>query len=412
MPTTSPKGSARNAPQDRFPTGIQAVLERVRGVLGSIVESVCGGSARAQDVTDGFGIHRKLGWQIWNVIHADDPLAAVKFMPNARGIQLFRKSAAQRNVPEDLLVPLDDVIPQFEQIIQTHAEDREMLEMLIEARDERPDEAAEIRWRKQSFTGNSFVWGVRAKTLLATVLLHPSGRNGYFDMVRIQGLLELVRTRSNVRWPFAQSITKSDDGTLHAPQRIPLSDSKLVRDIGVPLLEQFCSQPLPPVQRRPNEFGAVEDELLPGPVGQTGASTIITGEILREVAPLEPTSDGEMALWGTGIRTPGELLITDHFVHRDLFPGVTRELCVFGELISPMTQDNRDLLPVSESLQELGRGIDRVRTAEVPRYADILKFVFERTGWKADDFEVYRVRMRYPPIPISVMVRHELPRRS
>ena len=69
---------------------------------------------------------------------------------------------------------------------------------------------------------------------------------------------------------------------------------------------------------------------------------------------------GERALWGTGVRTPGELLITDHFVHRDLFPGVVRELCVFGELISPITQDDRDLLPVSERLLELGSGLDRV----------------------------------------------------
>jgi hypothetical protein len=96
-------------------------------------------------------------------------------------------------------------------------------------------------------------------------------------------------------------------------------------------------------------------------------------------------------------------------VHRELFAGVTRDLRIFGELISHTSRDERDRLPVAERLHHLGRGLERVRTAEIPRYADILGAVFDKTGWKADDFDVYRVRMRYPPMPVSVMIRHEMP---
>jgi hypothetical protein len=391
---------------------LERQLERLRQTFGAIVEAVCGGSPRAQDVTDSFGVHRKLGWQIWNVAYSDDPNAAVRFVPNAKGIDVWRAAASQRGVPDDLLRRLDDVIAQFQQLVETHAEDREMLEMIVESGAEHPDEAVELRWRKQAFTGNSFIWGVRAKSLLATVLLHPSARADYFDMVRIQGLIGLVRTRANVRWPFAQSIVQSDDGAVYAPQREPVLGSKRVKQIGVPLMEEFCSQPLPPVERRTGENGMLEDELLPGPVGQTAASTIITGELAREVAPYYPTRPGEVALWATGVRTPGEVLISDHFVHREMFPGVARELRVFGELISNTTRDERDRLPVAERLLHLGRGLDRVRTAEIPRYADILGAAFDKTGWKPDDFDVYRVRMRYPPIPVSVMVRHEMPAKA
>jgi hypothetical protein len=95
-----------------------------------------------------------------------------------------------------------------------------------------------------------------------------------------------------------------------------------------------------------------------------------------------------------------------------MFPNVTRELRVFGELISNTTRDERDRLPVAERLQHLGRGVERVRTAEIPRYAEILGAAFEKTGWDPDDFDVYRVRMRYPPIPVSVMVRHEMPMKA
>jgi hypothetical protein len=396
----------------QIPEEIGDSLGLLRSTFVAIIEAVCGGSPRAQDVTDSFAVHRKLGWQIWNVAYADDPLAGVRYLPNARGIELWRTSATLRGVPSELLTQLDSVVEQFNRVISTHAEDRDMLEMMLESGSNRLDEAAEVRWRKHAFTGNSFIWGVRAKTLLATVLLHPSQRDGFFDMVRIHGLIDLIRTRSSVRWPFSQSIVQTDDGVERTPRRQPLVDSDAVRQLGVPLLEEFCSRPLPPVQRRTSEIGMLEDELLPGPAGQTGASTVITAEIVREVAPVYPTCAGEVALFGAGVRTPGEVLVSDHFVHRELFKGVTRELCVFGELISNTTRDERDRIPAAEKLQHLGRGIQRVRTAEVPRYAELLERVFEQTGWKAEDFDVYRVRMRYPPIPVSVMVRHEMPPRG
>jgi hypothetical protein len=400
------------ADAEPLPGELHQQFERLRQTFGAIVEAVCGGSPRAQDVTDSFGVHRKLGWQIWNVAYSEDAHAAVRFVPNAKGIDVWRSAAAQRGVPDDLLRRLDDVIEQFQQLVETHAQDRDMLEMIVQSGAEHPDEAVELRWRKQAFTGNCFIWGVRAKSLLATVLLHPSLRPGYFDMVRIQGLIGLVRTRAGVRWPFAQSIVQSENGTVYAPKREPILASKAVKRIGVPLMEEFCSQPLPPIERRTSEGGMVEDELLPGPVGQTASSTIITGELAREVAPYYPSAPGEFALWGTGVRTPGEVLVSDHFVHREMFPAVERELRVFGELISNTTRDERDRLPVAERVHHLGRGLERVRTAEIPRYADILGAAFDKTGWKPDDFDVYRVRMRYPPIPVSVMVRHQMPMKS
>ena len=406
------RSGMQNPPVAPVPTQFTGELERLRQTFGAIVEAVCGGAPRAQDVTDCFGVHRKLGWQIWNVAYSEDPGAAVRFVPNAKGIDVWRAAASQRGVPDDLLRRLDDAIAQFQQLVETHAEDREMLEMIVESGAERPDEAVELRWRKQAFTGNSFIWGVRAKALLATVLLHPSTRPGYFDMARILGQIGLVRTRSSVRWPFAQSVVQSDDGAVYAPQREPIVPSATFTQIGVPLMEEFCSQPLPPVARRTTENGMVQDELLPGPVGQTAASTIVTGELAREVAPYHATHPGELAIWATGVRTPGEVVISDHFVHREMFPGVERELRVLGELISSTTRDERDRLPVAERLLHLGRGLERVRTAEIPRYADILGAVFEKTGWKADDFDVYRVRMRYPPMPVSVMVTHEMPVRE
>jgi hypothetical protein len=177
-------------------------------------------------------------------------------------------------------------------------------------------------------------------------------------------------------------------------------------------MEEFCSRPLPEVARHPGATaGMVEDELLPGEVGQAAAADIVTGEHLRAVAPAWADRPGEMTQFGTGVRTPSELLISDQLIHRDLYPNVTRELCVFGELMTPLSRDERDRLPMAESVQHLGRGIDGVATADAPRYHEILQFMVAKSGRPAEEFDVYRVRMRYPPMPVSVVVRHEMPMR-
>ena len=239
------KPVVRDVPQE-----MESAVERVRELLAAAIQVVCGGSPRAQDVINDFGVHRKLGWQLWNVAYTEPPLDAVRFLPNEKSLDVWRLAARQLGVPTELLRTLDNALAEFEKVVGQHAEDREMLEMMIEAVDGHPKEAIDVRWRKQAFAGNSYIWGVRAKTLLASILIHPSARKGYWDMVRLQGLIDLVRTRPNIRWPFAQSVTQTSDGGASMPQRRPLIDSPAVRETGVPLVEEFCSQPLPAVARR------------------------------------------------------------------------------------------------------------------------------------------------------------------
>ncbi len=409
-PASSPARRRRGAGD--FHGEVGAVFGTVRRRLGAIVEGVCGGSPRAQDVTDAFGVYRKLGWQIWNVVYTDDPLAATRYLPAQRSMRVWRAAAEAKGVAADALARLDEALGQFHQAVERHAGDREMLEVLVEAGgggDGTPDEAAEARWRKQAFAANAFIWGVRAHRLLAVGVVAPSTRAGYFDLLRIQGLFGLVRTRASVRWPFAQLFIRDRDGNPYQFDRRPLDeDAPAVRETGVPLLPDFCSRPLPPVQRSTNARGVVEDELLPGPVGQRAAANIVTGEILREVAPLDE-SPGAVNNFGTGVRTPGELLVSDLLLHRDLLKGAQRELCVFGELVTPLSRDERDRIPVADRLQALGPAAERIATADVPRYDELVAHAMSRVGWDMAAFDLYRVRMRYPPIPVSVVVRSTMP---
>lgn len=384
-----------------FPVEIEDSLQEVRDQCNVLIDALCGAGARAKDVSDRLQVHAKLGWQLWNVAYSP-PLTALRFLPNAHGIKTIAEAAEAKGIPPKIIDKLRRAAEDLHRVMEIHAEDREMFEMLVDAR-EHGNEEAELRWRKQAFAGNGFIFGARAKCTLACGILFPAEETGRFSLTRIHGLIDVIRTRTGIRWPFANLIVQHGGGS-HAPGREPLDRAAR----GVPLLREYCSKPLPPIERRV-DGDMISDELLPGTVGLTGASTVYTGEILHNVGPVHGSRSGEVAHFGTGIRTPSELLISDHIVHRDLFPGSKRELRVFSELVSSTTRDDRDILEVSESLQHLGRGLDRVITADVPRYADLLAETFERIKANPADFDVFRVRMRYPPVPTSIMVRFNLP---
>lgn len=388
-------------PSALFPKEIETSLEAVRDRSRALIDSVCGGTPRAKDVAERFRLHAKLGWQLWNVAYSN-PLVALRFLPNPHGIRAISEAAYSKGVPPEVVGRFVEAAEELDRVMGTHAEDREMFEMLVDAH-EAASEEGEMRWRKQAFAGNSFTFGARAKCMLATGILYPSSTEGSFSMVRLHGLIDLVRTRAGVRWPFATLVVQHGNET-RSPRREPLDPSSRV----VPILPEYCSKPLPPIERR-TEGEMISDELLPGLVGLTGASTLFTGEILHDLGPIRSHKEGESAYFGTGCRTPAELLVSDHIVHRSLFPNARRELRVFSELVSVVTRDDRDQISVSETLQQLGSGLQRVRTADVPNYGELLEETFRRIGFDPEEFDIYRVRMRYPPIPASVMVKFPLP---
>lgn len=398
---------AETADINTFPADVEVGLTELRKSVATIIESICGTGSRAKDVADGLKINSKLGWQFWNVAYGS-AAEALRCLPNDPGFETLKTAAARHGLPGSILEDLESARGRMVGAFAAHAEDREMLQMLVEARAEEPSLDSTTKWRRSAFLGNCFTFGVRAKCLLATAVLYPH-ESGRFSMVRLHGLVDLVRMRTGVRWPLATLVVEkeSEAETFHREPLAPADwDPKTA-----PLLSEFCSQPIPGVVRR-MDGNRIVDELAPGMIGLTGKSTVFFGEIIRDVGPVKAGRAGEIAHFGSGVRTPAQLLVSDHIVHRDLFPSVDRQLRVYSELATNHARDDADLLQVPERLEHLGRGLARVPTADVPRYAELLTHVFERIGQNPADFEVFRVKMPYPPIPISVMVQHPLPHES
>lgn len=398
-----------------FEEDAHRVISSVRNAFAAILDSLPGHVARGHEVSKALGIHRKLGWQIANIVYEPDPFAAAQHIPGQTSVRSFLDAATERHVNRELIASAEDAMAEFERLIQVHAGDRESLDMMLTVCSDESNQAARIELRKMGFRCNSSIWGVQAKTQLAAHFLYPGSREGWFDLAVVRGLVELRRIRSNVPWLVTRTRMDHDDGPRQQPMREPLdaAGDEGGDTSGVPLLREFCSQPLPQFQRTITPRGFIQDELVGGPAGKTAAVDCFTGEVLRNLH--SRYRDEHNWAWRIRVRmrTPCRFLVFDQLIHEDLFGPIEPEFRVFSELSEDAEELRTDELervriPIPGSVRYLGKGISRIRTPEVPRYADIVRHVLDRLGWDSERFDVYRIRMEYPPIPTGIAMQNGL----
>jgi hypothetical protein len=394
----------------RFEHELRKVVLRVRSALANILEAAGGYGPHVRDVCDALNVHRKLGWQIAKVTCETDPFTAARFIPARGGMKTFLKAAARRNVEDRLLQGAAEAFADFERVVAVHADDRSSLEMMLAACSPNVDEAGQLAARKAAFAGNSAIFGAQARAYLVAAFVNPSAKPGWFDAARLHSLVGFRRNRPNLPWVISRTLVADNDYQQRAPERRErLAPTPAgVESPTVPLLPQFCSQPLPQLRRRVDAYGWMVEELVEAPVGNTAAVTLVTGELTRETAPTYKTEHTQFMDWGVWVTTPCEVLVFDQFIHKDLFPASPREVRMYANLTDPAHFAEGQVLPTFERVETPGRGLEAVHTPSIPHYRDMAKYLFERLGWDAREFELHRLRMQFPPLPAAVVVRHAL----
>jgi hypothetical protein len=390
-----------------------AALERARGLFARLIERRCPTDRSVSAVAEAFAVHRKLAWQVGKVAYEEDPFVAARHMPSAKGLEVWLAAARRAGCRVGDVKAAAEAGARFHELAAAHARSGDELAMLLESK-ATGDPATHVKWRQQAFRGNSFVWGAHCRVLLSAMVLQPSAeRERFFHMAQVRGFIGFRQTRPNVRWAIAQPVVADDHAQTNTGlRRVPLDPDAARRHSGVPVLPRFCSAPMPLFSRRTLASGQLQDEFVSGPVGQAGERTLVTGEVIRNLGAAHATENDKIAHFGGAVRIPAEVLHLDMFVHHALFGAVERELRMFSDLAGEVNFDESDALPVPEKIVALGRGLGLAQTPDVPAYADLAGEVFEKLGADPSEYELYRVRMEYPPMPVSLMFRHALPERK
>ena len=403
-----------------FETDAATVMRRMRGALAQLVAAVPGGASKPVEFCKALGIDMKLSWTLFQIVGATDLLAAGRYVPRPGATRKLLHAAARHGLSDDLIQRVAGASAEFERLVKVHAGDRPTFDLMISGRASNGPDWIHITHRRDAFRANSHIWGVQAKTRLLTHFLQPGSDAGMTDGAVVRGLIGFRRIRPNVPWVIARARCVDNDGVVRRiPARTPLDPPPGETPAGteaVPFLTEFCTQPLPTCRSIHRADGFIEHELVEGPVGSTAAFTCVMGDVVRNAAPYYQDEHNPFNEYTAFVRIPCEALINDVFVHEDMFGPLTPELIVYGDFLGgpeyPAGGREPPRLPVDESVDYLGKGPDVVATADVPRYAELAHYVFERLGWDGERFDVYRVRVAYPVVPSIVIMRHPLRSRS
>jgi hypothetical protein len=415
MATTQKPNKALQVPTPPlgFEDAVRRAVSHVQAATAALLEALPGAPRAAPELASSLSVDKNLAWKVFRLVRERDRLAGGRFVLGPQAMGILLRAAEDRGGPADLITDLRDASAEFEDVVRTHAGDRASFEMMLSAAGPEPDESTEIALRRAAFRASGYFVGVQARAQVQTFIAAPSANRDMVDGASLRSLVDLRRIRAGAPVVIGRAACTDSGGVFLHPGGVETLDDS-VSPGEMPLIPEFCTSPLPEFRRVLGERGFVEDTLGEGPVGSTGAITVTAGEVMRQTNPRKPVPGDELAQMVTRIRTPCEVVISDYIVHHDLYGPLAPTLDVYcdvmGEAMRRREERPRYRRAVTERIEHLGRGIDTAQTPEVPRYAKLLRYVFNRLSWDPSAFDVYRVRMEYPFVPSSMVIVHEIPK--
>lgn len=278
----------------------------------------------------------------------------------------------------------------------------------------------DLERKRAAFRATSHVYGLLTQTTLSCRIFAQSSDPGRLDVCRIAGFYGLRRLRRGAPLMLSRHRLETDYGGVDSStEREPL-DVDEQSGHGVPLLRQFCSRPVPQLRVSELSTSDVQVDLVGREIGILGDTTCVLGDVWRRIqSPLVDDTTPRIRI-NPGIAVPTEVFILDVMLPRDLFGEIKPQLIepklmVFTSAsmldLSPGHED-AGLLPIQESVDHLGTGLDVMHTSDVPRYGEMLRYTFKRLGWDPEKFDVFRCRVQYPVMHSVISMRFDLPERA
>lgn len=397
-------------PKQTFVRDVQPVLEEVRLALTAVVGAIKPAVSTATQLQRATGVDNHLGWHMFNAANTSDAFAVVPLLPGPRALQRFLNGARKSGVSDSVAERAVQAVERFEQLVRQHAGTRELFESMVSSLAPSDVSAESDRRNKRAaFRALSSLVGRHVRAQLDCHVLYsgvwdgaanggPSG--GGSEAVFVDGTIGWCQTRADVvhRIEHRMNVLGSVRPLLeNAGGNCPPS-----------FLPQFCSQ-LPELEQSEETTDARWYRFRPSILGVQGEISHFSAQRITPPETAPGMSEQHLAgRFSRGYLVPCELGIMDLFVHERMWDRVHPRVGVYayspGNVLSgPMPETG--LLPLRETASLLGNGWRAAPIPEIPQYEDVLRFVFATTGWPAEEFLHFRVRVEYPIISSRVVVR-------
>jgi hypothetical protein len=379
--------------------------------LRDVVERIPGRPEGPQRLAEALGLDKVLASRLLKCLRQSDPIAIVHHAPGPEPLRRLLRAARSRGVPAAVVSTAEAAVQAFEDLIRREAGDRSALLAVLAAWLPEARQEFELRRKQTAYRAMSQLKGASAETSLGTVLLHPNPDGTTLDVVWLLGILGLRRLRPGavVRLTTRRQVEEVDAG------REPRNLAGDLEDGADSLrLDDFCHAT--PATIEVTRGGDVVHYLL----GETGfgprsevdllLAEVNLAEMPRYVAP----EHHRRGYTFTEVSLPVRRMLFDVFLHEDVYPGQRPELLVYDtvpEGVANVNDPARDVdrLETTDTVHPIVSGVDGARTAEVPRYREMLGHVFDRMAWDPSRFRGFRCRVEYPIYGTQVCMAFDPP---
>lgn len=405
-----------------FPVDVKVVTNSIRKAFADVLSSAGADPLDRRSIEERTGLSETLSWKLSKIIATEDTAVVLKQMPRGAGIKKFLDRAGRAGAKSNTLAAAKRAIAEYERLIETHSGDRETLDLLGSAVSPAGRRQQDEQHRKLAFQGMSSIWGAQARAVLKIQMMGPGSRPGLVHVLSTDAIVGFRRLRPGVPWVIASRRTTTRDGSNVMDYPEEALDPKHGQPDSPPIIEDFCSQPVPTIRLAADDdpYGHVFEsppsgskiltfELVEGPIGNTGVLTCVVGTVARDLCGLASPGN-ERAVYIANNGTPTECLIVDTLVHDSILRGNIPSASLHGQLqVGRPFLSKRTQLPLSEPLQDVGRTTAMPPTPEFKDHDALLAWIFDRFNWSPAEFKMFRVRIPYPVCPSALVIAYDLP---
>lgn len=406
----------RASAESEFHGEARALLAELRDRARAALAPAIGDAAPgATEWARALSIDTKLAWKLVHLLDPGGDLEALQYVPGRQAFEQILVACENGGGTRESTDAARLTFERYETLVRTHAGNRKAFDVLVTSQHPRGTSRAEVNLRRSSVEANASLLGVRARAQVAVYGFAPSRDGETMDLLGVRKIEGMERMRPNVNWRIARSFKTADDGTPLPGGPTPLVQEAIDESlVGLPVVSEFSTSPLPPLGRVETDPSTVEFELRGGEVGASARFDLTTAEIFRPADSLYADADGSnRTRVFAGVRVPCDLLYVDLVVHPDLFVDARPEVEVVSTLHTGMALEFRepDKLLIEPEFESLGRGLRRIEDRERHRHAELVRWSLHQAGWDPSEFEVFRLKLPYPPLPSAVAFDWERKRR-
>lgn len=387
----------------------KVTMGSLRTALLDLVDQTGDDFGAPQVVSRRYNLDKTLTWKISRIVRDEEIASSVIHVPGRRRMTALLAAMRQGGATEASVESVWRAFDDFEKLVRKHSGDRGTLDIMVAGSTQRgPDRRLE-NLRKAGFQCNSAVWGVRARLHFGMHVMMPSSKPDYLEAFTICGFRGLERLRPGLPWAVGDANSWHNDDS-DGMAVTPLYNGENTHSS--PLMPDFCSRPVPQLRTNLVDRTNKRFELPEGAIGLGNAVDLTLGWSWPATMSTRQRVEEEYGEHGITVSTPVEQVVLDFWMHRSLTFAMNPKIQAYSKLPSgpryPYEGRNVGLLPVPDTVIDLGLGAATSAMADFPQCRELLQYGMDRRGWNSDEFQGYRYRLKFPPIPMFVSFQHPL----